>query len=224
MIKDPINNFALSMPFNDAWEKIIEFSKGYSIKEINKERSRIILNVSYTIRFFTYFTWVEAITISLKPLSNNATMINISGKVLLSPHHTFRSISLNNKKIDKDAFFNNVQIFFKEYETTLTKNTKDSNYKKKIAFWLLEISSIFIFLFIFAQIFLLHIPSDSQIVIISFILFIFFQAPLIIWLTRDCYSRNNLSNRNRNKWIAYICFAGFVGCLFYYPIFKSNSK
>lgn len=223
MIKDPLYSSVLSIPFNAAWEKIIEFSKGYTIKEINKEKLRIILNVSYTIRFVTYFTWVDSIIIKLEPLRNDTTMINIFGKVLLSPHHILRTFSLNKKKIDKDAFFKNVHINFEKYETVLTKNIKGITFKKQIAFWILEFSSILSFLFILVQVFLLHIPTNNMIVLISFILFVFFQAPLIIWLIRDCYSKNNLSNSDKNKWIAYICFTGFIGCLFYYPIFKSNN-
>jgi len=176
------------------------------------------------IRLFTYFTWGEGITILLRPLGNNETMINIYGKVLLSPHHILRSVTLKKKKIDKDSFLKNVQTFFKKYETVKTEYIKNHNYKKKMAFWFLECSSIIIFLFILIQLFWLHMPSNSLIVIISFILFLFVQAPLIIWLTRDCYSRNDLANRDKNKWITYICLTGFIGCFFYYLIFTSGKR
>jgi len=215
MIKEPIYGSVLSLKFNDAWNRIIEFSKEYSIKKNDKINAIVVLDVSYPIRMFTYFTWVEGIVISLKSLGNNTTMINIYGKVLLSPHHLFRLITLNKKKIDKNAFLSNVKNFLKKFETVVPEYTKGGN-NKKIVFLFLELFSIIIFALLLIQVLLFQLPNNSPIVTISFILFLLSQAALIVWFTRECYSRIDLSNRERNKWITYICLTGFIGCFLYY--------
>lgn len=224
MIKEPIYSSTLSLSINEAWDKIREFSKGLSIKEFDEQNHRIILDVSYVIRVFTYFTWVEGVIISLRPLYNDRTIINIDGKVLLSPHHILRSIVIKGKKIDKDKFLNNIQTFFKNYAPVVKESMRGEKHKETIAFWVLECAAIISFLYILIAVFSIHMPICSFVVIFCFIFFLLSQTPLIVWFTRDCYHRNYLTNKDKNKWITYLCLTGFIGCLFYYFFIKRKNE
>ena len=215
MIKEPIYGSVLSLKIDDAWNKILAFSEDYPIKKKDKDNYLIVLNIGYPIRMFTYFTWAEGIVISLKPLGDNTTMLNIYGKVLLSPHHIFRSITLNKKKIDKSAFLSNAKTSFKQFETKKPV-AADLWKKREFIFLFLLVFSVVSFLSILIHLFLLNMPNNSLIVTISSLLFMISQAILIIWFTRDCYSRDNLTVRERSKWITYICLTGFIGCFLYY--------
>ncbi len=215
MIKEPIYASVLSLKLDEAWDKIVQFSRNYPIKKKDKDNARIVLDIGYPIRMFTYFTWVEGIVISLRPVTSDTTMIKIYGNVLLSPHHILRLSTLNNKKIDKHLFLSNAKMSFEGHE--IAKPVSENLRKEKnIIFWLLWFFSFLSFLSILIALFLLHMPNNSQIVIINSILFLICQAVLITWFTRDCYNNNNLTLRQRNKWITCICLTGFIGCLLYY--------
>ena len=215
MIKEPIYASVLSLKLNDAWDKIVQFSKNYPIKKKDKDNAKIVLDIGYPIRMFAYSTWIEGIVISLRPVTSDTTMINIYGKVLLSPHHILRLSTLNNKKIDKDLFLSNAKISFERYEAA--KPVNDNFSKKRIFFfWFLCFFSLVSFLSVLIVLFLFHRPNNSQLVTVNSILFLICQAVLITWFTRDCHNNNNLTLTERNKWIACICLTGFIGCLLYY--------
>lgn len=223
MIKEPIYDSILSLKFNDAWKKAIDFSKAYPIKRIDKDNALIVLDIAYPIRLFTYFTWAEQIIISLKPLNDNSTMINVIGRVLLLPHHIFRSVTLNKKRIDKNMFLSNVKSCFNNHMAFIPKYTKSDKCKKN-KFLILELLSIATILLLLIQEFLFRLQINSAIVIISVFIFLLCQAILIIWFTQECYGRIDLSNRERNKWITYICITGFIGCFFYYTMLGLRTK
>lgn len=211
MITEPIYRAVLSLKLDQAWNRIVEFSREYPVKRIDRDRATIVLNVGFPIHILGRSTWVEGIAISLKSISGNATIININGRVLLSPHHIFRSITLNKKKIDKDNFLSEIKIFFKNYVTAAPERTKRNN-KLKMVFWSLEIFSILSFLALVQN----GLRNNFQMVAISAIFFSLFQAALIIWFTRECYRRIDLSYKDRSMWITFICMTGFIGCFFYY--------
>ncbi len=214
MITEPLYKTVLSLKIDQAWLKIVEFSRDYPILKIDRSNATIVLNVGYPTKLLARSTWIEGIKITLKELNNNSTMIKIDGRVLMSPHHLFRSAILNKKKIDKDVFLHDVMNAFNKCMTVMPKYTK-GNIRIKSIFWFFELSSIFIFLMLI-QFVLIRYQDISPKVIICVLLFVVLQASLIIWFARECYSRIDLSYRERNQWVTFICMTGFVGCYCYY--------
>lgn len=215
LIKDPIFNVSVNLRWEEAFSKVKELAKDFSVKSENKSSGTIVLDATYITSSVTFKTWVKKIVIQVQKSSEESSKISIYGVPVLLPYDLFFRSYFNKKKIDIDTLSSS---FSKEFNNSVTNNRKPIKKSKleHIAFYILEILSVLslVKLFIYAR--SGRGEEDIITLLLHILMFIIPQIVLIVWFSRDCYSHTFSSHREKMRWISIIGTTGFVGSLFYY--------
>ena len=93
-----------------------------------------------------------------------------------------------------------------------------------VLFYSLEILSVFSTATLYYYTRILKMEEYYCVLIFLVLLFIAPQAILIIWFSKDCYSRTFNDYKSKRRWVVLIATTGFIGCIFYYFNVIRNNK
>ena len=219
---EPIYKSILCINMQDAYELVGKLSEKYTVKNRNMGKGIIVLDASCYVNLLFTGAWVKEIVVKVRPISQKETELSIYGVLAIFPFDLLNITQLQNRKVDLSQFSDFAKSMCSKYECAKDRVTLTTiSSKQRRIFWILEISSVFVIVILFSNIFS---QNSNQLYTMGLIaLFIVTQSSLVLWLTKDCSSRTYLSYATQRKWKILIAFTGFVGSLFYYLSILSKS-
>ena len=226
VITEPIYRAHVRLTFVDAFQKSREIAQRYRIKDCDDKRGRVILDVSYLFTFFMYATWIREVVVDITPVRNDVTLVQIYGKPSLSPLRLLQIPSLMKKKVSKDKLLSDFKSVLEQFEIgNIEGEDVEPTLKATIAFWFLEsLSLIMLISIVVCRLYFGIFPTDKPSVFAVFS-FVLAQVILIVWFTRDCYTRKFASYTQRSRWISLIAISGFIGsAVYYFMVYRKRER
>jgi hypothetical protein len=107
----------LAVNIADAFSVASEFALGFSIRHLDREGLRIVLNLTCIPSGLLFFTWVKAHVIRVLFLDENRSLVRVEAKRAISPHHLFRLPFFIAHRIDPEELERSIRRHFGRYET-----------------------------------------------------------------------------------------------------------
>ena len=214
MLKEPIYKATVSLNFLDTYKLAKKLSEPYRVRLESEMSGKIILSASYLFKFGLYFAWIKEIVIQISKISPNKAIIEVYGKPAILPHNILLTFYYIKRKIDIDDFVSSIENIYRPFLTTESTPVTESKHSLKstlfvVSEFLSVVSSVALFLYSWAS-------NGERLLPFFIIAFIIPQVFLVVWLTRDCYGRNSLTQTQKRRWVVFIGSTGFIGCFFYY--------
>ncbi|MGD8367854.1 MAG: hypothetical protein PVG78_09440 [Desulfobacterales bacterium] len=112
----PIYETKLALNIADAFAVASEFALAFSIRKLDKERLRIVVNLTSMPSRFLFFTWIKAYEIRVHFLEERLSLVRAQAQRVISPHHLVRFPFFIAHRIEPEELFGNLQRHFSQYE------------------------------------------------------------------------------------------------------------
>ena len=117
----------LALNIADAFSVASEFALAFSIRKMDRENLRIVLNLTSMPSRFAFFTWVKAYVIRVLFLDEHCSLVRVQAKRAASPHHLLRLPFFMAHRIEPDELSRSLKFHFSRYETACRERVFDDD-------------------------------------------------------------------------------------------------
>ena len=126
LVTDPVYEVELALNIAEAFSLASEFALAFSIRHLDREGLRIVLNLTCMPSGLLFFTWVKAYVIRVLFLDEHRSLVRVQAQKVISPHHLFRLPFFMAHRIDPEELVRNLQRHFARYEAIQRDSHNDS--------------------------------------------------------------------------------------------------
>lgn len=112
----PIYETELALNIADTFAVASEFALAYSIRRLDREGLRIVVNLTSMPSRFLFFTWVRGYVIRVHFLEEHRSLVRVQAQRVMSPHHLFRLPFFIAHRIEPEELCRHLQRHFSRHE------------------------------------------------------------------------------------------------------------
>jgi hypothetical protein len=118
----------LALNIADAFSVASEFALAFSIRKMDRENLRIVLNLTSMPSRFVFFTWVKAHVVRVLFQDEHCSLVRVQAKRAVSPHHFLRLPFFWAHRIDPTELARILKAHFGRYETASREKVYDDDF------------------------------------------------------------------------------------------------